>query len=620
MLRPENRNLFLDSMRPPPGYTFDRAVGTTFTLDLLSLLITPLAFTFFDWEDRDGRPTAEPLALLEALRRHASHIHLFCQAGMINVPPADKQLLPYIESSVFEVHAPKKGGLFHPKVWLLRFVSDDEPCMYRLMCLSRNLTFARSWDTVLVLDGVLTDRKLAIAKNHPLGEFIESLPGMARHVPEDVEGTIAQMAQEVRRVAFEPPEGFRDFAFWPVGLDRRYKWPFPEEDRPFLVMSPFLGDWFLKEIKQQGQLRFVISRPESLAAVSEESLEKVEECLVMEEGSALDVNDGDAEAATDGLDDDNELAGLHAKLFVMDEGWEARIWTGSANATRAAFHNNIEFLVELTGLKSRCGIKALLGGDGSQHTLRGLLVPYEPDSEEPPDGDDEARHYLNAAREKLIDLRLEAHVSVEDENQYAIALRCPGNHRWRPPKDLSVKAWPVTLQHSAELSVGAKTAASFEGLSLEAITAFFAFDVRVAPGSGIGGKKKVAPLRFVLTLPLHGAPADRKDCILQSLLKDQDHVMRLLLLLLAGESLSVSDFAMDSVHGSVGTATSFGVFDTGTLLESLLRALARDPTAIEQVANVVDDLKKTPEGQQLIPDGFDEIWAPIWECYAEGRK
>ena len=98
-------------------------------------------------------------------------------------------------------------------------------------------------------------------------------------------------------MAFEPPEGFRDFAFWPVGLDRRYKWPFPEKDRPFLVMSPFLGDWFLKEIKQQGRLRFVISRPESLAAVSEESLEKVEECLVMEEGSALDVNDGDAEAA-----------------------------------------------------------------------------------------------------------------------------------------------------------------------------------------------------------------------------------------------------------------------------------------------------------------------------------
>ena len=178
----------------------------------------------------------------------------------------------------------------------------------------------------------------------------------------------------------------------------------------------------------------------------------------------------------------------------------------------------------------------------------------------------------------------------------------------------------MTLQHSAELSVGAKTAASFEGLSLEAITAFFAFDVRVAPGSGIGGKKKVDPLRFVLTFPLHGAPADRKDRILQSLLKDQDHVMRLLLLLLAGESLSVSDFAMDSVHGSVGTATSFGVFNTGTLLESLLRALDRDPTAIEQVANGVDDLKKTPEGQQLIPDGFDEIWAPIWECYAEGRK
>ena len=29
----------------------------------------------------------------------------------------------------------------------------------------------------------------------------------------------------------------------------------------------------------------------------------------------------------------NELTGLHAKLFVAERGWEARLWTGSANAT-----------------------------------------------------------------------------------------------------------------------------------------------------------------------------------------------------------------------------------------------------------------------------------------------
>ena len=77
MLRPQSRRLLLDTLRPAVGYRFDRAVGTTFTLDLESLLTAPLAFTFFDWEDTEGRPTADPLALLEAVRRNAGRIHLF---------------------------------------------------------------------------------------------------------------------------------------------------------------------------------------------------------------------------------------------------------------------------------------------------------------------------------------------------------------------------------------------------------------------------------------------------------------------------------------------------------------------------------------------------------------
>ena len=331
-----------------------------------------------------------------------------------------------------------------------------------------------------------------------------------------------------------------------------------------------VSDSFLKRIQEDADLKCVISRPESFAQVSKDSLAGVGECLVMNDGSALDATDGDAEVATEGADD-NELAGLHAKLFVMDDGWDARIWTGSANATDAAFNNNIEFLVELSGLKGRCGIKAFLGGDDDQHTLRALLAPYDRDndegSEEPED--EEARRYLNAVREKLIDLDLAAHVAVADENRFMISLQCSGPTRWRPPKGVAVEVWPVTLQHSLELAAGVKTVAAFEGVSLEAISAFFTFEVKVTAGGATRGRgaakaggaaatsAKADPLRFVLRLPLHGAPAERKDRILQSLLKDQDQVMRLLLLLLAGDSMSVSDFVMEGSSASVGVATSF---------------------------------------------------------------
>ena len=49
-----------------------------------------------------------------------------------------------------------------------------------------------------------------------------------------------------------------------------------------------------------------------------------------------------------------------------------------------------------------------------------------------------------------------------------------------------------------------------------------------------------------------------------------------------------------------------------TLFESLVRALDRDPERLDQVAEVIDDLRKTPEGKELLPHDLEDIWEPIW--------
>ena len=102
MLEPQERRQLLDCLRPPEGYSLDAAVGTTYSLDLLALLTAPVAFTFFDWENEAGRPTANPHALLAAIRRNADRMALFCQAGGIHIPSGDKRLFSYLEDSVFQ--------------------------------------------------------------------------------------------------------------------------------------------------------------------------------------------------------------------------------------------------------------------------------------------------------------------------------------------------------------------------------------------------------------------------------------------------------------------------------------------------------------------------------------
>ena len=86
MLEPLDRRHLFDALRPPAGYDVDVAIGTTYSLDLMALLAVPLAFALFDWEDDSGKVTADPMALLEAARRYAGKIHIFCQQGQIHLP------------------------------------------------------------------------------------------------------------------------------------------------------------------------------------------------------------------------------------------------------------------------------------------------------------------------------------------------------------------------------------------------------------------------------------------------------------------------------------------------------------------------------------------------------
>ena len=89
---------------------------------------------------------------------------------------------------------------------------------------------------------------------------------------------------------------------------------------------------------------------------------------------AIEPVEADTEQSGESIPD----AGLHAKLYVADAGREARVWTGSANATSAAFGRNVEFLVELTGRKQDIGIDTLFSRRDGIIGLRDLLVPFVP--------------------------------------------------------------------------------------------------------------------------------------------------------------------------------------------------------------------------------------------------
>jgi hypothetical protein len=625
MLEPENRLLLLDALRPPPGFTFDRAVGTTFTLDLVALLITPVAFALFDVEAQDGGIAANPIAVLESVRRFSDRITVFTQAGEIKVPADFRAAYAYLERSIVQVKAPRPGGIFHPKVWVIRFAAPDGDVRLRFLCLSRNLTFDRSWDTVLRLDGHPTPARTDISR--PIAEFVRSLPGMAIQ-PMSAErlAPVEELAALVETAEWEnPSDGLQLVRMWPLGHNGAAAWPFAETSWRRLAMSPFAERSFLDRFMNPKRNDVLVSRAETLDALGAVNLAAVGRSFVLRddawgEQEAPEPPDqpfGTAGAAAGseapGGETAAELKGLHAKLFIVDQPTWSQIYTGSANATHAAFNVNVEFLVELRGRNTIHGAEALVAApDGKTIGFGRLLALYEAPSEPvPTPEEEEAARALDSIAMRIGSLSFRADVGAADADVYPLRLTATGD--LRPLRPGSGETLTVTVR---PLSRGAGWAASptlagesFTAewrLSFEALTAFFAIDLRSTRGS-IESRTS-----FVVRAQLTGEPPDRLQRLLARELKSRSDLVRLLLMLLGGTDPAFGDLVdvltQQKIPGGEDARWAVG---SEALLEPLMRTLARDPRRLDEIARLVQELARTEEGIALLPEGWLGVWSAI---------
>jgi len=594
MLEPHGRTLLFDILKPPEDHTLDFAVATTYTLDLMALLTAPVAFSLFDVDDHRQLLTQDSLTLLESLRRYADKITVFCQAGQIGLPQAQFPQLEFLEQSVVQCQARMPTASFHPKIWLIRYVAPENRVTYRLACLTRNLTFDRCWDTAVTLDGPLIDRQRAIAANHPLGDFLAHLPERARDsVTDEVRRRISLMDSEVRRVAFEPPDGFESVAFHAFGIDQDR--PFPFADRPgrLFVISPFVSDEGIKRLTDGRDGTVLVSRPESLEN-PKCSFPGIKRFYVLS-------NATQEESETPSADEIDLTRGLHAKCYVIDAGWKTHIFTGSANATEAAFTSNVEFLVELVGVKSKVGIDSLFERGDGKTCLGDMLDEFQPVQKEIDEEEEGRRAAVERVRLSLAGHRLVAAVStVNDHFSVELQFSKPVHLE----SSVAVTSWPVTVGEgwSQPLTNG-MTSLIFPNLSFEALSAFYAFSVKV--------ERSTRTETFVFRTTLQGAPADRRERLLRSFLKDRQRLTRFLMFLLADDS-ELADAIGHGVHKGKSTDASDAAHSNGALLESLLRTLHRAPHRLDAVARLVEDVKRQPESSQLLPPDFDAIWPSVW--------
>lgn len=578
MLAPDSRRTLLDQLRPPEGYRLDAAVGTTFTLDLTAALVPPLAFASFA-----VRSTTDPISVLEAVRSCTDRVDVFAQEGNIRAPSRYSALMAFLEPMVHEVQAPP-GGLFHPKLWFLRFTAEDEPDAYRLVVLSRNLTEDHAWDVSLTLDGVRGTRPTAA--NRPLSALLRSLPGTTRQpVPAERRARITQLAEDARSVEWELPDGASQVAFHVFGVSGERATPDFTGYR-HLVVSPFLNDTGLDLMTLGSRDTTVVSRPLALDQLRPESIATLTTTYVVSTVAGLDDGDTDAEDKPAPL-----LSDLHAKLVVVERGQQAHLFLGSANATDAALRRNVEILVELTGGKSKLGIGTMLDPDSP---FLGMLEGYDTPGGAAADPDAEAMWQLENALRTLASRGWVVSVTRTGE---AYSLRLETRAAVTLPTGMTAQAEPLAHPGAAvTVSDGAVQHGTVAGVPLLEVGPFLR--LRLADETG---REAICVVRA----ELRGDPEGRLDEVLASQINTPEKFLRFLALLLGlGQShpLALMGLEGDSSSAKGGLAPAPQVF------EIVIRALARSPESIDDLDRLVQRMLATDTGAANLPEGFAAFW------------
>lgn len=577
MLAPSAREMLMDALRPEPGYTLDAAVGTTFTLDIEALVLIPLAFALFD---SDGEEQ-DPMTLLAAIQQYAGRMAVYCDPAGVRARDKGQKLSALLEDVLLPTPAPR-GGSFHPKLWFLRFRGADGGLLHRILVMSRNLTFDTSWDLITRLDQA--------DDGQPLGR---DAAGILRRLSSLRESPIADdLARSIARVRFALPAPFELGSLHATGLEASGTSQDPT--KPWhgqfrLVISPFLKSSRLAELAgAAGGRRAVISRPDELDRVGGAGLQSWRERLVLRPGTDPDLDPSQA----------GRLTGLHAKLLLAEDGDTAIWFVGSANATVAAVERNVEAFLELHGPVRRIGRVALLKDGGDKQSLRDLLEDYPVQSDEPAEQtpqeveQDRIDDLATEISRLPVTLRIRAH----EAERWNVQLEAPWARVSIAAKD-RVECRVVTRAHWVRWTASAR--ADLGPVSKGEITSLVAVRIRGAYGT---------ERQLVLLASLDGAPTDRLDSLLISLIPDQDALSRLLaLMLVAGDVAGQMHVPPSSFVAGAGVIQPSSAF-AFPLYESMVRAVARDRAALESMGAVIDRFCASEEGRARIPDGLDELW------------
>lgn len=600
MLNPNDDRLdYGQVLAPPDGYFLDFAIGTTYSLDLDALVGVSLALGLS--EETDSDLLKNPICLLEALRATGDKAALFCEAGQIHMPNSVTPLYILLEKMVFQVNTAKRKGIakypsFHPKFWLLRYVNKNKLPLYRVVVLSRNLTFDRSWDITFCMDGIVKQRKTL--KTEPIIDFISFLSenfsshdnGKAKRKK------IKAIMRELPYVHFElNSKEFEDFEFLPVGIrnstggfhtmkDKAFAPLVEDSFHEILIMSPFLTGAVIRDFNDRNTY---INKAEYMLFTRAMSLGKLkpEDCSNFRIFTMKDaVVDG--ESAISEEEPQIQKQDIHAKMYLIRKYSDSYLYLGSLNASHNAMNGNIEFMIRLKSKNRYLNLaklsESLFGGseDAASNpfwevTLSGAVSEDE---------EQEMQNDLESYMKEISRMNPTAIVSLNGEN-YDITVHFAKYEEGKYQVSLS----PLLSNKTEKFAENVQ----FTSLQLTQLSEFYKFVIT----------DRERTVQRVMMISTEGLPEEREKAVVNSVVKDKACFYRYIAFLL-GDNCVLSTLEANNVMETVNGGSTHKTIPIPALYEKMLQTAATAPERFQKI----DYLMKAISSDGVIPKQFEELY------------
>jgi len=596
MLNPNNDRLdYGQVLAPPVNCKLDFAIGTTYSLDLDALVGACLALGLSAETDSDLMKN--PVCLLEALRATGDKIAMFCEGGQIHLPNNVTSLYILLEKMVFPVTTSKRKGIakfpsFHPKFWLIRYVDDKGNPVYRVVVLSRNLTFDRSWDITFCMDGKKKTNETD--KNNPVADFLSYL---VKQLPttdnaKDKQKKIKTIAKELKNIHFElNSKEFTDFEFIPVGVKcsedneiySMYDYPiFYDSFHEVLIMSPFVSNGVIKEFKERNKYiehseYVLITRASELGKLKKEDCDNFDiytikdavidgESLISEENAEIQKQD------------------IHAKVYMLRKNSDSELYLGSLNASHNALNGNVEFMIRLFSKNRYLNLSklkdSLFGTDEAESPFQ--LVSLD---NKTVDSEQEKDNMLDGIVKDINRLSPKAHITPNGE-KYDITVNFN-----EFTSDYNITVSPLLSNKVAPM----EETIVFSALELTQLSEFYKISV----------SDDTKTVSRVIVIPTENMPEDREKAVVSSVVNDKNCFYRYIAFLLGDNiilsALESNETIIDS-EGNVSKKTQ--QIKLPALYEKMLQTAATAPDRFKEIEYLI----KAISADGVIPEGFEQLY------------